>query len=155
METFYQDCLNRFQELHARIEQAIEGLAPEALDWAPGPRFNSFCVLVVHLTGAERYWIGDVIAGDPSGRDRASEFEARGLDGEALQKRLRDTLGYVRSALEELQVEDLERLRISPRNGQEFTVGWALAHTLEHTAIHLGHIQLTRKVWDQQHRRQR
>ena len=35
---------------------------------------NSMNVLVVHLIGAERYWIGDVIAGEPSGRDRESEF---------------------------------------------------------------------------------
>jgi hypothetical protein len=31
-------------------------------------------------------------------------------------------------------------------------VGWALLHALEHTAIHLGHIQITQQLWDQKNK---
>ena len=29
-------------------------------------------------------------------------------------------------------------------------IGWAAYHTLEHTALHVGHMQLTRQVYDEQ-----
>jgi len=110
---------------------------------------NSLGVLVVHVAGAERYWIGDVVAHEPSGRDRAGEFRAQGLGAEALQQRLMDSLAYIRGLLEGLTLQDLADVRASPRDGRPFTVGWALAHTLEHTAVHTGHIGLTRQLWEQ------
>ena len=110
---------------------------------------NSLCVVVVHATGAERYWIGDVAGRDPSGRDRAAEFRAHGLDAAALKRRLDETLAHSRGVLEGLTSQDLEDLRVSPRDGRKFTVAWSLAHALEHTAIHLGHMQIVRQLWDQ------
>jgi uncharacterized damage-inducible protein DinB len=149
MLTALGDYLERLQALHADIERAIEGLPQAALDWVPGPDVNSLCVLVVHLIGAERYWIGDVVGGDPSDRDRAAEFRVRGLDGAALRKRLDDVLAHSRGVLEQLTLQDLATLRVSPRDGREFTVAWCLAHAMEHTAIHLGHMQIIRQLWDQ------
>jgi class 3 adenylate cyclase len=110
---------------------------------------NSLCVLAVHLAGAERYWIGDVVGRDPSGRDRDAELRARGLDAAALKARLADVLAHSRGVLEDLALADLETVRVSPRDGREFSVAWALAHALEHTAMHVGHAQLVRQLWDQ------
>lgn len=152
MLTPFEDCLERLQALHAGIKCAIKGLPQIALDWVPGPDMNSLGVLVVHVTGAERYWIGDVVGRDPSGRDRAAEFRARGLGEAALKKRLDETLAHSRVVLEKLTLSDLETLRVSPRDGREFTVAWSLAHALEHTALHLGHVQITRQLWDQRQR---
>ena len=42
----------RLTALHAGLESALEGLPPEALDWTPGPGFNSLAVLITHATGA-------------------------------------------------------------------------------------------------------
>jgi hypothetical protein len=28
------------------------------------------------------------------------------------------------------------------------TAGWALNHALAHTALHIGHAQITRQLWD-------
>ena len=52
--------------------------------------------------------------------------------------------------LDGLSLEELEELRISPRDGRQFTVGWSLAHALEHTAIHVGHAQITRQLWEEE-----
>ena len=150
MEPFFADYLDRLQELHENMLQAIEGLPADALDWTPGPGINPLCVLVVHVSGAERYWIGDVVARDPSDRDRATEFRAHGLDVATLENRLAETLVHTRGALEELTLKDLEMVRVSPRDGRRFTVAWSLAHALEHTAIHVGHAQITRQLWEQQ-----
>jgi uncharacterized damage-inducible protein DinB len=152
MPTFFDDLLDRFHELHADLAGAIDGLPAEALDWVPGPEMNSISVLVVHLTGAERYWIGAVALGEPTDRVRKEEFAVKGLGTDELKRRLTAADDYIRNALTRFSLPDLEAVRKSPRNEKTFSVGWCLAHVLEHTALHLGHIQLTRQLWDQKHR---
>jgi uncharacterized damage-inducible protein DinB len=149
VQAFFEEYLDRLEALHGHIERAIEGLSQAALDWAPGPDMNSLGVLVIHVAGAERYWVGDVVARDPSGRDRDAEFRAYGLDAATLRNRLRDALAHSRGVLENLTLQDLETPRTSPRDGKQFTIGWALAHALEHTALHAGHMQIMRQLWEQ------
>lgn len=150
MQTFFTNYLNNLQELHDEIRNAVKGLPHNALDWVSGSDINSLNVLVVHLTGAERYWISDVIAGEPSGRDRESEFKVRGLSADELIQRLSENEAYIQKALETFTLQELDEKRISSRNGREVTVGWALCHALKHTALHLGHIQIMRQLWEQQ-----
>jgi uncharacterized damage-inducible protein DinB len=148
MQPFFSDYYQRIQELHQNIQWAIAGLPHAALDWVPGEEMNSLTVLVVHLCGAERFWIGDVVGQDPSNRERASEFQQQGWEAAQLDKLLQDTLEHTRGVLEQLTLQDLETQRTSPRDEHDYTVGWALAHALEHTALHTGHIQITRDLWD-------
>src|SRR5512133_4203825 len=100
MQTFFLDYINLLQECHNHILEALEGLPSNALDWSPGPDMNSISVLVTHLTGAERYWIGDVAAQDPSNRDRDAEFRVHDVDMDVLKKRLIDNLEYARDNLD-------------------------------------------------------
>jgi uncharacterized damage-inducible protein DinB len=149
MDKFFRDYMDRLEELHREISDAIKGLSPEALDWVPGRKMNSMAVLVVHLVGAERYWIGDIAGGDRSGRIRAQEFQVRGFEYQELIERLVQSEAFSRGILERLSVADLTTKRSSPDNENTFTIGWALLHALEHTAIHLGHIQIARQMWEQ------
>jgi len=138
MEPFFADFLRLLEEKHADFVAAFEGLPAEAVNWQPGEGMNSLAVLAVHTAGAERFWIGDVAMGEPLKRDRPGEFAAK----------LAASLDYARVALERLALADLSALRVSPRNGQETTAGWAILHALEHTAMHAGHAQLTRQLWE-------
>ena len=147
MSIFYNDLMDRLSELHAEIEKSLDGLPSDALDWVPGPEMNSITVLVTHLSGAEQYWIG-VAVNEPHERDRAVEFLTKGLGLEELKARVVSTEDFARQALTSLSIKDLETLRHSPRKDKTFSVGWCLAHALEHSAIHTGHIQLTRQLWD-------
>jgi uncharacterized damage-inducible protein DinB len=147
MQTFYKDYLDILQACHTDILKALDGLPPAALDWISGPEMNSISVMVFHLTGAERYWIGDVAAQESSDRDRASEFKVHDVGVDVIRKRLNDSLAYARKTLEKLTLQDLEASRTSPRDGRKFTVVWALLHALEHSNLHLGHIQITRQLW--------
>lgn len=149
MQTFFADYLQLLQDNHNEILEAIEGLPSAALDWSPGPDMNSISVLIFHLTGAERFWIGDVAAQDPKERDRDAEFQVRNVEMDILKKRLADNLEYARNTLGNFNTGDLEAPRASSRDGQTYTVAWALLHALEHTALHLGQIQLTRQLWEQ------
>jgi uncharacterized damage-inducible protein DinB len=127
----------------------LEGLPPEALDWSPGPDVNTIDVLVAHLAGAERYWIGDLVGGEPSQRVREAEFRVRGRDGAALRAQLDQTLAHSRGVLARLSLEDLGQVRHASISGQSATVAWCLLHALEHSAEHVGHIQLMRQWWEQ------
>ena len=149
MQAFFRDYVNLLQQSHDDILEELEGLPSDALDWSPGPDMNSISVLVFHLTGAERYWIGDVAAQDPKERDRDAEFRVHDVGADILKKRLGDNLEYARNVLENFTVQDLETTRVSARDGRTFTVAWALLHALEHSALHLGQIQLTRQLWEQ------
>ncbi len=150
MLSFYEDYLERLQARHQEIREVLNGLPPAALDWIPGPGFNSMSVVIFHLTGAERFWIGDVVAGEASKRDRESEFKVQGVGMEALKKRLEDNEAYARSVLSRLTLQDLERTWTSPK-GEKRTHAWALLHALEHLSLHVGHLQITRQLWDQAH----
>ena len=147
MQTFFKDYLNLLQDCHNSILEALEGLPPAALDWTPGPDMNSMSVLVVHLTGAERYWIGDIAAQDPTERDRDAEFRVHDVGMDVLKKRLADNLEYSRIVLDKMNIRDLETTRVTA-SGREYTAGWALLHALDHATLHLGQIQITRQLWE-------
>ena len=147
MHPLFADLYDRLEDLHGDIKSALNGLPPEALDWVPGPDMNSLTVLVVHTTGAERYWIGEMAGGDPVDRVRADEFKADALDGCTLIKRLDDTLAHSQRTLESLTLEDLMIVR--PHGDHEYRAAWSVLHALDHTAVHVGHIQMVRQLWDQ------
>ncbi|OGN95230.1 MAG: hypothetical protein A2Z71_07820 [Chloroflexi bacterium RBG_13_50_21] len=149
MQPYFEALIDRFHELHADIQHDLDALPSEALDWKPGPEMNSVNVIIVHLTGAERFLIGDVIMGDPSNRNREAEFKVAGMNKADLIQRLTETEAYLEAAFEKLSLTDLETSRIHPRHGNQVSVAWALLHALEHTGIHVGHIQLTTQLWHQ------
>jgi uncharacterized damage-inducible protein DinB len=150
------DYVDRLSSIHEEMDGVLDGLPIEAMDWAPGPEMNSLAVLVSHIAGAQRYWVGEVAAGDPVGSERGAEreaeFAASGLDAGALRERLAEALAHSRSALQRVTEEDVERIRELRPGGPTYTVLWPLAHALQHTATHLGHMQLTRQLWEQPQR---
>jgi hypothetical protein len=149
MEKLFEAYLDRLEELIDGIKETVTGLSQEALDWVPGPDMNSLCVIATHVAGSGRFWIGDVVAENPTGRNRDAEFRTEGVEAHELEKRLDDSVSYIRGELTKLSVVDMETKRVSPIDGRELTAGWALLHVLEHTGIHLGHVQITRQLWDQ------
>ena len=147
MERYYEDYMDRLRDLHGDCKTVIEGLSQGAIDWKPSPDMNSIGVLVVHTVGAERYWIGDVVMGEPSGRQRDLEFETHGINSSELSQRLADALDYIEHSLGSLTLTALTEERGSPRDGKIVTVGWSLLHVLKHTGLHLGHMEATRHMW--------
>jgi uncharacterized damage-inducible protein DinB len=129
----------------------VDDLPPEALDWSPGEGINSIVALISHVVGSERFWIGDVAMQEPKERDRDAEFRAHGLTAADLHKRIEEAGAYAHAALERLTRDDLALKRPTGRKeGEVFTVGYALAHALKHAGSHAGHIELMRDWWRQQ-----
>lgn len=149
MLPFYEALAERFHDLHEEIRNDLNSLPPEALDWIPGHEMNSVSVIITHLTGAERFLIGDVILQESSNRNRDAEFLVNGLTAGDLNHRLDETEAYVNKALEKLTMEDLSTERIHPRHGNQVKVAWALLHALDHVASHVGQINITTQLWHQ------
>lgn len=146
MHQIFEGFYKLLQDLHENYKEQIAGLAPEELDWSPGGGMNSIAVLVVHVAGSERFWIGDTVMREPSGRDRDAEFVASGMSGQALVSLLDASLAYIEGAFGKLDLEVLAESRTSPRDGRDISVARTIAHVIEHTALHLGHIQITRQL---------
>ena len=148
MDPFLADILRLLEEKHAEFLAVLERLPPDAMNWQPGEGMNSLAVLAVHSAGAERFWIGDIAMQEPLKRDRPGEFATQNFTAEQAIARLDWSLDYVRSALARLTAADLAAPRANLRDGNETTVGYAVLHALEHTAMHAGHAQLTRQLWE-------
>lgn len=150
MESFFADFYERLGDLHRMAGEAIAGLDEAALDWRPGEGMNSLTVLVTHTAWAERYWVGVMAGGALLARDRPAEFRAQGQTAVSLQALLDDTLAHSQRTLAALKVADLGRGMASPMHDKRpFSIAWSLLHALDHTAEHVGQMQLTRQLWEQ------
>ena len=151
MEPIFAAVLSRLENMHQEYIEYMDGLSTEELNWSPGPEMNSLCVLAVHVTAAERFWIGLGID-DVSERDRPAEFRAAGYELEALQARFAANRDFFREAF---AGQDGSRLAemvdvgdYMDRPSQLVTRGYALLRGLDHTAEHMGHAGMTRQLLD-------
>lgn len=150
MEQFFADLLERLDYFHGHYFQYMDSLTTEQLDWIPGKDMNSLCVLAVHVSQAERYWIGLGI-GDPIERNRAAEFEASGYTLDELKQRFTDNMAYYKQAFESATTSTFDQkvtVALFPERTWETTRSWALLHALDHSAEHLGHAGMTRQLLD-------
>jgi len=142
--------LHRLEELHTSMKQVIVALPPVALDWSPAAGVNSVAVLVTHVCGSERFWIGEKVGGLPAARNRSAEFVVRGMDSAALSATLDESLAQARDVLAKLSLDDLTRPVGVSQHGFAYDVAWSLQHALEHVALHTGHLEVTRQWWESQ-----
>lgn len=151
MVPIFAGVLSRLEEMHQQYFDFMDGLSIEELDWSPGAEMNSLCVLAVHVTAAERFWIGlgidDVIV-----RNRPAEFQASGFELEALRARFTANRAFYRAAFERQDGDRLAEVvdvsHFMERPSQLVSRGYALIRGLDHTAEHLGHAGMTRQLLD-------
>jgi len=138
--------LRRIEDLRSQIINLISDLPVEALNWRPvegdeDHATNSLAVIVTHLAGAEHFWIAEVIGRRPSTRDREAEFGITANDAAELIRLLEKAGTETREVLSELSEADLNDTRAA--KDRTVPVRWALLHVVEHSALHLGHMQIT------------
>jgi uncharacterized damage-inducible protein DinB len=147
-----QSYLEVIDDLRRQVGNLIADLPAEALNWRPIKReedhaTNSLAVLASHVAGSEHFWIAEVVGRYPATRNREAEFitEVTGV-GELTPKLA--TVGMeTKAVLSGLQAEDLADTR--DVDGRVVSVRWAILHVIEHTALHLGHMQLTYQLWQE------
>jgi uncharacterized damage-inducible protein DinB len=140
--------LQRIDDLRGQVRDLIADLPAEALNWRPieGDATNSLAVLATHIAGAEHFWIGEVVGGRPPTRDRDAEFATQASDASELVRLLEDTGAETRQVFATLIEADLAGTRQA--RGRTIPVRWCILHVIDHTALHLGHMQLTYQLWN-------
>jgi uncharacterized damage-inducible protein DinB len=145
-----ENYLGRIEDLRRQVGELITDLPPEALNWRPiegGDEHatNSLAVLAVHVAGAEHFWIAEVIGGYPPTRDRDAEFATQAADASDLLRRLEEMGTETRQVFSSLSEADLDGTREAW--GRTASVRWGIVHIIDHTALHLGHMQITYQLW--------
>ena len=74
MDAAVQALAAHLDETWDRLLKDVAGADESRFHWTPGAEFNSVAILLRHLAGSERYWIGEAIGGIPSHRARDKEF---------------------------------------------------------------------------------
>jgi uncharacterized damage-inducible protein DinB len=146
-----------FERIHTDAAAALAGLPPEALNWRPlegDESTNSLAMTAAHLAGSERFWVGQVVGDRPAHRDRDAEFRAEAASVDDLTALLDQALAVTRATLGGLAAEKLDESvpTDSPMGKRDVTRRWAVLHSLGHGSVHVGHMQLTRQLWQTQAR---
>lgn len=114
---------------------------------APGLQ-NTVGILLRHMAGSERYWIGEVVGGVPAGRNRDAEFGGDRLEKTALLAELDRAAAVTREVLARLGAADLlTEVDVQGAGGtSRETKAFALLHTVRHLAYHLGQLRYLAKL---------
>lgn len=142
-----QEFADRLDEIRRQAREAIQDLDQRGLNAAPLDQDTSSpAVLVHHMAGVERFWLRQIIGGVDIGRSRPTEFAATAAtvaDLEALLDEAGRTTRKVLSELSAAQLQDTRDARGEPRSVQ-----WCLLSMMDHLSGHVGHLQLTRQLYD-------
>ncbi|MBI2868979.1 MAG: DUF664 domain-containing protein [Chloroflexi bacterium] len=151
MDAETRDYLTELGILKKQIHDTVQDLSDEAANWRPlAESTNSIYALLVHMTGSETYWVRQIINREALPRDREAEFRTSGG--------LREALGHLETTaraneqilagLSAPQLGETRDVPVRPELGA-VSVRWCVLHVISHYAVHLGHIQLTRQLWEQ------
>lgn len=123
---------------------AVARLDDKGVNRPPIKGASSAAALTIHALAAATFWCDHVIVGNPTSRDRDSEFLATATVDEVSQrcaetKAMLRALGPAIDAATTLHMEPTTQAAL----GQPWTVGAALIHAYEELAQHLGHVEMT------------
>ena len=150
MITELANYLERLEDLRGQVSALVAGLPAEALNWRPiegsgDHATNSLAVLATHTAGAEHFWIAEVVGGRPATRDREAEFATQAASSAEIVRLLENTSRETREVFLALKGTDLGDTR--QNEGRTVPVRWCLLHVIDHTSLHLGHMQVTFQLW--------
>ena len=150
MITELANYLERLEDLRGQISGLVAGLSAEALNWRPlqgtgDHATNSLAALAAHSAGAEHFWIAEVVGGRPPTRDRRAEFATLAASSAEIIRLLENAALETGEVFLTLKNTDLVDTRQTA--GRTVPVRWCLLHVIDHTSLHLGHMQVTFQLW--------
>ncbi len=130
----------------------LRGLSEHDLNRSlPLPEMNTLFALATHLVGSAEMWVLQMACGRPLARDRDAEFRAAGAYAD-LAARYERWIAAIHDALDHLSAAALDAPAHTEPGHIPFgavepvTARACLLHAIEHSALHWGHIQLTRQM---------
>ncbi|CAN5684998.1 hypothetical protein BH23CHL5_BH23CHL5_08350 [soil metagenome] len=156
---FLQAIIDQFGELFGQVIEALEGVPESDLGSWRTPlahgEINTMFGLATHIAGATSFWVLEAVGGRDQQRRRLEEFAAQGsLD--SLRGRYLELMHDIEFVILAQTPEDLastyrrEANSVQGVSAAERTKASCIVHALEHVALHVGHLQLQRQLWDQE-----
>jgi uncharacterized damage-inducible protein DinB len=150
MITELDNYLSRLDDLHGQVADLVAGLPAEALNWRPIEGkdehvTNSLAVMAAHVAGAEHFWIAEVIGRRPATRIRDAEFVVVAATPAELLQLLEKVSQETKEVLSALSESDMGEMRQA--RDRTVSVRWGILHVIDHTSLHLGHMQMTYQLW--------
>ena len=152
-------------ELHLRslrdeFLETIDGIPADDLNtWKPAmategeQQVTTFAALGVHIVGAGEFMTLIAVGGAPVARDREAEFVATATRAE-IEHRFGSWLPKLHLLLERLSEEELGARNTHDRyNDRDWTNARVLLHALDHTALHVGHAEIQKQLWEDERSR--
>lgn len=137
----------------------LEGIPDDVFNtWKPaavregGHEMNTFAALAIHAVSAGEFMTLHAVSGQPSQRNREAEFAATGSLPE-ITERYERWLDGVHALMASFTDADLDRESFSERyTERNWKAAEILLHALDHTALHVGHLQVQRQLWEAERR---
>ena len=127
------------EDYPGQINACLDLLSDEQFWWKPHEQANTVANLVLHLSGSNRYYLGQVIGGRDIGRNRDAEFATRDMYPKA--RLLEIWQESLRVSEETLGGFDPSRMmETTDRAGKVTTFAQVLLHVTHHNAVHMGQI---------------
>jgi hypothetical protein len=145
----------QLQSVVADLFAAMDGIPDDDLNtWKPAAardgsqEMNTFAAIAIHVASAGEFMTLHAVGGAPSNRNREGEFLATGSLAD-IRARYDAWLAGLHTMLDGLTEDDLNAPTTEPRYIER---GWpaaeVLLHALDHTALHVGHMQIQRQLWE-------
>jgi hypothetical protein len=134
--------------------ETLRGVPDEALNtWKPAAategshEMNTFAALAVHTVSAAEFHSLHMVGRQPSDRVRESEFSAT-TSYDAIERRFAAFLDDFHAMLDGMTEADFGASPPPEANQPDQTNAAWLMHTLDHIALHTGHLQIHRQLWE-------
>ncbi|MGD9711589.1 MAG: DinB family protein [Thermomicrobiales bacterium] len=157
MSAFGDATIALFRQLCDQVLETLDGMPEDAMSsWRTSQAHGDISTMygmATHIAGAGEFWTLQAVGGVELNRVRLREFSATGSI-DLLRQRYDAWLGQLEALIHQLSEEDLQsvyRREANPAHGvsaAEKTKAEYILHALEHTALHLGHMQVQRQLWD-------
>lgn len=159
MSAYTDATLSLFRILCNQVIDTLEGMPEEAMaTWRTSLAHGDTSTMygmATHIAGAGEFWTLQAAGGIDLNRQRLQEFAAAGSI-ETIRLRYDTWLIRLEELLNSLTEDDLREVYVREANpAQGMTEARkpkaeCILHALEHTALHLGHMQVQRQLWDQE-----
>jgi len=148
MDITVQSIVEHLDEMWTLVLESVNGVDETLFQWCAGPEYNSPAILLRHLAGSERWWIGEGIGGVPAHRNRDAEFVHDTPRRAEVLASVEEARALTHRVLANVTAGDLQEPTTPAvkRDGTRPSKMWALLHYLEHLGYHRGQILLILKM---------
>lgn len=135
------------EDLHMDIMTLLETVGSDGMNWTPEINdINSMYAIANHTILSQYWWIQENLNQEKIERNRPAEFNARAEDLKSLRILFKEIESLTQKGLEKLQQQETQALRQVKE--RQVTIEWIVLHVIEHTALHLGQMQIMKQLWE-------